>query len=69
MGKGKFNLNQILSDASKAAASGGEPIPRPAESRIERISVFDLVPSEENFYSMREIDNLREQRRELENTT
>ena len=55
----RFNLNQILSDASKAAASGGEPIPRPAESRIERISVFDLVPSEENFYSMREIDELK----------
>ncbi len=55
----RFNLNQILSDASKAAASGGEPIPRPAESRVERISVFDLVPSEENFYSMREIDELK----------
>ena len=55
----RFNLNQILSDASKAAASGGEPIPRPAESRIEKISVFDLVPSEENFYSMREIDELK----------
>ena len=55
----RFNLNQILSDASKAAASGGEPVPRPAESRIERISVFDLVPSEENFYSMREIDELK----------
>jgi len=55
----KFNLNQILSEASKAAASGGEPVPRPAESRIERISVFDLVPSEENFYSMREIDELK----------
>ena len=55
----RFNLNQILSDASKAAASGGEPIPRPVESRIERISVFDLVPSEENFYSMREIDELK----------
>lgn len=55
----KFNLNQILSEASKAAASGGEPIPRPAESRIEKISVFDLVPSEENFYSMREIDELK----------
>ena len=59
MGKGKFNLNQILSDASKAAASGGATVPRPAESRIERISVFDLVPSEENFYSMREIDELK----------
>lgn len=59
MGKGKFNLNQILSDASKAAASGGATVPRPAESRFEKISVFDLIPSEENFYSMREIDELK----------
>jgi len=55
----KFNLNQILSDASRAAAGGGEPIPRPAESRFEKISVFDLVPSEDNFYSMREIEELK----------
>lgn len=55
----KFNLNQILSDASRAAASGGEPMPRPAESRFEKISVFDLVPSEDNFYSMREIEELK----------
>lgn len=55
----KFNLNQILSDASRAAAGGGEPIPRPAESRFGKISVFDLVPSEDNFYSMREIEELK----------
>lgn len=55
----KFNLNQILNDASKAAGKGGDPIPRPDESRLEKISVFDLVPSEENFYSMREIDELK----------
>lgn len=55
----KFNLNQILSEASKAAASGGEEKPRPAESEIKKISVFDLVPSEDNFYSMREIDELK----------
>lgn len=55
----KFNLNQILSDASKAAASGKGPLPRPAESRFEKISVFDLVPSEDNFYSMLEIDELK----------
>lgn len=41
----KFNLNQILNDASRAAAKGGEPTPRPAESRMEKISVYDLVPS------------------------
>lgn len=55
----KFNLNQILSTASREAASGGEVKPRPAESRFEKLSVFDLVPSEDNFYSMREIEELK----------
>lgn len=55
----KFNLNQILNDASRAAAKGGEPTRRPSESRYEKLSVFDLVPSEDNFYSMREIGELK----------
>lgn len=55
----KFNLNQILNDASRAAAKGGEPTPRHSESRYEKLSVFDLVPSEDNFYSMREIGELK----------
>ena len=59
MAKGKFNLNQILSDTSRAAAGGGATKPRPAESEIKKISVFDLVPSEDNFYSMREIEELK----------
>ena len=58
---GKFNLNQILNDASKRAAPGGggqtAPASRPAE--IERLSVFDLVPSEDNFYSMNDIEELK----------
>lgn len=45
---GRFNLNQILSDTSKAAAGGGSAKPRPSESRYEKLSVFDLVPSEDN---------------------
>lgn len=57
---GRFNLNQILNDASRQAAEGGGNIrPRPAESEIKKISIFDLVPSEENFYSMREIEELK----------
>ena len=56
---GKFNLNQILNDASRKAAAGGEPKARPAEAEIKKISVYDLVPSEDNFYSMREIDELK----------
>ena len=60
MGRNKFNLNQILNDASKCAADGGAGHqPATVESRIEKISVFDLVPSEENFYSMREIEELK----------
>lgn len=38
---------------------GGTTRPRPAESEIKKISVFDLVPSEDNFYSMREIEELK----------
>ena len=57
---GRFNLNQILNDASRQAAEGGgNTTPRPAESEIKKISVFDLVPSEDNFYSMREIEELK----------
>lgn len=56
---GRFNLNQILSDTSKAAAGGGSAKPRHSESRYEKLSVFDLVPSEDNFYSMREIGELK----------
>lgn len=56
---GKFNLNQILNSASRQAAEGGDNPPRPTESEIKKISVFDLVPSEENFYSMREIEELK----------
>ena len=54
-------MNQILNDASKRAAPGGggqtAPASRPVE--IERLSVFDLVPSEDNFYSMNDIEELK----------
>ena len=57
---GRFNLNQILNDASRQAAEGGgNTPPRPVESETKKISVFDLVPSEDNFYSMREIEELK----------
>lgn len=58
---GKFNLNQILTDVSKRAV-GGEvaqtAAPRPADE-IKRISVFDIVPSDDNFYSMNDIEELK----------
>lgn len=57
---GKFNLNQILNDASKRAApGGGQTSPAHPAAEIQRLSVFDLVPSEDNFYSMNDIEELK----------
>jgi len=58
---GKFNLNQILNDASKRAApgGGGQTVHASRTAAIERLSVFDLVPSEDNFYSMNDIEELK----------
>lgn len=59
---GKFNLNQLLTDVSRKAAPGGgdsqAPTARPVDE-IVKISVFDLIPSEDNFYSMNDIDELK----------
>ena len=55
-----FNLNDLLNSASKETgkAERVEP-PRRGNSEITKISVYDLVPSEDNFYSMKEIDELK----------
>lgn len=54
-------MNQILNDASKRAApsGGGQTAPASRPAEIERLSVFDLVPSEDNFYSMNDIEELK----------
>ena len=54
-------MNQILNDASKRAApgGGGQTAPARPAAEIERLSVFDLVPSEDNFYSMNDIEELK----------
>ena len=54
-------MNQILNDASKRAApgGGGQTAPASRAAAIERLSVFDLVPSEDNFYSMNDIEELK----------
>lgn len=58
---GKFNLNQLLTDVSKQAASGGGLTPSTSgtASEIKKISVYDLVPSDDNFYSMNDIEELK----------
>lgn len=58
---GKFNLNQLLTDVSKSAAPGGNPqaaTTRTADN-IVKLSVYDLVPSDDNFYSMNDIEELK----------
>ena len=54
-------MHQILNDASKRAApgGGGQTAPASRAAAIERLSVFDLVPSEDNFYSMNDIEELK----------
>ncbi|MGX8795450.1 ParB/RepB/Spo0J family partition protein [Fusibacter sp. JL298sf-3] len=58
---GKFNLNQLLTDVSKKAASGkeGHKSSSTMSSKIKVISVYDLIPSEDNFYSMNAIEELK----------
>lgn len=58
---GKFNLNQLLTDVSKKATSGkeGHKSSSTMSSKIKVISVYDLIPSEDNFYSMNAIEELK----------
>lgn len=56
---GKFNLNQILNDASRQASPAAAHMEKNRQAEIRRISVFDLVPSEDNFYSMDGIEELK----------
>lgn len=56
----KFNLNQLLSKASMG------DIEKPLEQeqkkepyKIKLISVYDLVPSKDNFYSLNQIEELK----------
>lgn len=58
---GKFNLNQLLTDVSKSAAPGGSTQPTASRTveEIVKLSVYDLVPSDDNFYSMNDIEELK----------
>lgn len=58
---GKFNLNQLLTDVSKSAAPGGtvQPSTGRVNNEIVKLSVYDLVPSDDNFYSMGGIEELK----------
>ena len=57
----KFDLHQLLNERSKAAAVEREKEPRTADG-MERLTldVYDLIPSQENFYSTQYISDLKQ---------
>lgn len=57
----KFNLNQLLSGASKnGTAEEAENKNKPDAFEVIPISVYDLVPSKDNFYSVENIQELKD---------
>jgi ParB family chromosome partitioning protein len=56
---GKFNLNQLLNEKSKSEAGQELNKSQNQAMKITPISVYDLVPSKENFYSMKQIQDLK----------
>ena len=62
MAKQKFNLNSLLNQASAKTESKeqGESKQEANGYKIESISVYDLIPSEDNFYSTENIEDLKQ---------
>lgn len=59
---GKFNLTDLLNGTHTAPeknASADQESPRKLGYKIVPISVYDLIPSEGNFYSLEEIEKLK----------
>lgn len=58
---GKFNLNDLLNAASLQASETEQPNQQEQGERVrmQYISAYDLVASEDNFYSITEIDELK----------
>lgn len=58
MANKKFNIMETMNEAAQAELNfRGEP---KKESMVKDISVFDLVPSEDNFYAMTNLEELKE---------
>ena len=57
----KFDLHQLLNERSKAAAVEREKEPRTADGMEQlTLDVYDLIPSQENFYSTQYISDLKQ---------
>ncbi len=54
----KFNLNQLLNEKSLSGAEE-EPARRKQFYKVMPLSVYDLVPSKDNFYSTEQIEELK----------
>lgn len=54
----KFNLTQLLNSNAEAGEAGQEK-PRRAPLKVVSLSVHDLVPSQDNFYSVDDIAGLK----------
>ena len=57
----KFDLHQLLNERSKAAAVERENEPHTADGMEQlTLDVYDLIPSQENFYSTQYINDLKQ---------
>ena len=57
----KFDLHDLLNERSKAAAVEREKEPRRADGMEQlTLDVYDLIPSQDNFYSTQYIDDLKQ---------
>ena len=57
----KFDLHQLLNERSKAAAVEREKEPHTADGMEQlTLDVYDLIPSQENFYSTQYINDLKQ---------
>ena len=57
----KFDLHQLLNERSMAAAVEREKESRPADGMEQlTLDVYDLIPSQENFYSTQYINDLKQ---------
>lgn len=55
----KFNLNSLLSGTSLNSGEGGEE-KKDRVLKVVSISVYDLIPSKDNFYSVEDIAELKD---------
>lgn len=56
---GKFNLNQLLNEASKSSGGAAKSEETRYAFKIVSLNINDLVPSKDNFYSVENVEELK----------